>query len=175
MRIKNFILCTAALTGLDQVVKWIIQTYFLDTRFDIIPGLLEFYPKYNYSHSYVNDLFDIGIGFAPHLLLFLVILAWLILMYGYIRTIRRKKIDDCAYMFGIAGAVSAILSISLWKGVLDFIYLVSLFVFDLKDLYINVFVVLFIAGILFYRSEPVFNGKGKGFLNYIKNLFTKAN
>lgn len=170
MKLRTFILTIVALVSLDQIIKYIIQTHYLDTHFEIIPGLLEFLPKYNYAHSYVNQLFGVGMGFLPHIILFVAITVLLFFMYGYVRSIRNSKLNDFTFIFGISGAVSAILSISFWEGVLDYIYLVPLFVFDLKDLYMNVFVVLcVICGVIYQKEKISFSGKG--FLNYIRGLF----
>lgn len=172
MRFRTIILFIVALVSLDQVIKLIIQTYYLDTRFDIIPGLLEFLPKYNYDHSYMNNLFGGGVGFLPHLILFIFVLFLLIFMFGYLRSLFRSRVVDYLFIFGISGVLCAIISISFWKGVLDYIYLVPLFVFDFKDLYMNVFTVLcMVFAVKYHGEKDMFNSTK--ILSYAKSLFAR--
>jgi len=151
MKIKTVILWICLLVILDQGIKVVINTWFLDTRFTIIPSLFEFYPKFNYNHSYVNDLFNFGISKWVHLIIFILIPLFYIPIYAGMRaSSHRKKLVDWAAIFAFSGIICAIVGQIFWKGVLDFIYLIPLFVFDFKDIYINVFVVLFILSLLKY-------------------------
>lgn len=149
MKIKTVILWICLLVVLDQGVKIVINTWFFETRFTIIPSLLEFHPKFNYNHSYLNDLFKLGIGKWVHMILFFLISAFYIPVYAGMRACSHKsKLVDWGTIFGLSGIACAILSNLFWKGVLDFIYLVPLFIFDLKDIYINLFVPLTLIAIL---------------------------
>jgi len=151
MKIKTVILWICLFVLLDQVSKLIINTWFFDTHFTIIPSLFEFHPKFNYNHSYINDLFKIGIGKWFHLTLFFLIAFLCVPLYGSFRACSHKnRLVDWAFIFGFSGIISAILSNTLWEGVLDFIYLVPLFIFDLKDVYINLFIPLILIAILKY-------------------------
>lgn len=151
MKIKTLILWICLLVILDQGSKLIINTWFFDTRFTLIPSLLEFYPKFNYNHSYANDLLDLGVGKWVHITLFFLILLCYIPIYVCIRNAsHKKKLVDWAGVFAFSGIISAIICNIFWEGVLDFVYLVPLFIFDLKDVYINIFVVLLIISFLKY-------------------------
>ena len=133
-------------------LKIIINSFFLDVRFDIIPSLFEFKPTFNDKHSYVNSLlyknFNIDIGLWFHIILFLFEEIILLTLYGYFRNniSENKKLLDVAIIFQITGYICALIGILIWKkGTLDFIYLKPLFIFDLKDLYVNCFVILFLV------------------------------
>lgn len=172
MKIRSVILAVVILVSLDQIIKYVIQSSFLDTRFDIVPGLLEFRPTYNYDYSYVNNLFGANVGFVPHLILFIFILLLLVFMFAYLRTRLKSKVTDFLFIFGISGALCAIISTSFWQGVLDYIYLVPLFVFDLKDLYMNAFTILcMVFAVKYHKEKDLFNGKN--ILDYIKSLFVR--
>ena len=60
---------------LDQVIKWVINIYFLESHFNIIPGLLEFHPTFNNKNSYIGSLlyknYNLTIGFVIHLMIIL--------------------------------------------------------------------------------------------------------
>lgn len=170
MKLRNVVLTIIALVGLDQIIKYVIRTYYLDTRFDIIPGLLEFRPTYNYDYSYVNNLFEGSVGFVPHLILFIFILLLFVFMFDYLRARLKSKVTDYLFIFGISGALCAIISTAFWKGVLDYIYLVPLFVFDLKDLYMNAFTILcMIFAVKYHKEKDLFNGKN--IHDHFKKLF----
>lgn len=172
MRFRTIVLFISVLVGLDQMIKLIIRKYYFDMQFDIIPGLFRFYPKYNYDYSFVNNISGGGGGFIFHLILFIAITALLIFFYGYIKSLNKSKLVDYLFIFGISGALCAIISISFWEGVLDYVYLIPLFVFDLKDLYMNVFVVLCMVFAIKYHGEKDMFSRTK-VLAYAKSIFVR--
>lgn len=158
MKKRQILFWIIFLIAIDQAVKIIINAYFLDVNFEIIPGLLEFKPVFNSKHSYLNSLlykyFDINLGFWFHIILFLVAQVIFILLHGFLKsnTIDREKILDAALVFQISGFVCALTGNMIWKNsILDFIYLKPLFIFDFKDVYLNCFVFLFL--IFAYKNK----------------------
>jgi len=158
MKTKTIILAIILLVVLDQASKLIVYHYFMDVRYDIIPGWLGFYPVFNYQYSYVNSMLNTGVGFIPHIILFIVITLLAVFIYDYLKNKTRSRMVDYTFIPLLAGCLCAIISISFWEGVLDFIRLTPLYVVDPKDLYIDIFLVLFF----------LFSWK-----NRYKNLFTK--
>lgn len=151
MKIRTIILWIFLLVILDQGVKLVIDNWFFSTHFTIIPSLLEFHPKFNYNHSYLNDLFQLGISKWIHLIFFTLIALIYIPLYAAMRiSSHKKKLIDWAAIFVFAGIICAILGQVFWEGVLDFIYLIPLFIFDFKDIYMNVFVAFIILAFLKY-------------------------
>lgn len=135
MKTSKVCLLILLLVIIDQVIKIVINNYFLDIRFDIIPGLFEFKPTFNDRYLYINHLFDLNIGFWGVILLncfaFLIIFAF----YSVFRNrISNTKLLDIAFNVLYAGLISAFIGTVFWNGCLDYIYLKPLFVFDLKDI-----------------------------------------
>lgn len=81
----------------------------------------------------------------------------------------KTKLIDIAISFQIAGMICALLGNIVWeKGVLDFIYLKPLFVFDLKDLYLNCFVVLIMIYV-YKHGEELKKAKLKDIIHQFRN------
>jgi len=154
---KNWIivLLILLLSLLDQVIKVVIESAFLDVRFDIIPNLIEFRPKYNFDYSYLNQILDLGMSFWATLLLTIFFGVLFLLVYRLLRYYsKHKTLLDWSSVFIFSSLVCALLSHVFWKGVLDYIYLKPLFIFDLKDIYVWIGVVL----VLFAQIKDVQNG-----------------
>lgn len=166
---------------IDQSVKIVINSFFLDSHFEIIPVLIEFKPIFNDKHSYVNALIDkhfgVNLGLWFHIILFLFIQIIFLILYSFWRnnTSSHKKLLDTAFAFQVAGLVCALIGNVIWeKGILDFIYLKPLFIFDLKDLYINCFVILFL--IFVFKNKTQFRTlKTKDLTEYAKDKLTRKN
>lgn len=143
----------------DQAVKLIIYHYYLDCNFEIIPGLFDFKPVFNDKHSYVNVLLNqhtgINMGLWIHLLIFLLSEIIILVLYGFFRTLSEKtKLLDTGIVFQAAGFICALTGNLIWKeGTLDFIYLKPLFVFDLKDVYVDCFTVLLLIYLLKNKTK----------------------
>lgn len=138
---KKNILLIVLLIMIDQGIKLIIYKYFLDTRFDILSPVLEFYPKFNDNYSYViKDLLHMELSGVLYVLFILVIQILAIHMYVKKRKYTESFLLDFVFILFEAGYLSALFSYIFWgKGCLDFIYLKGLFIFDLKDIYLTVF------------------------------------
>lgn len=126
---------------IDQGTKLIIYKYFLDTRFDILPPIVEFYPKFNANYSYVlNNLLHMKLSGVLYVLLILVMQILGIHMYIKQRKCTESFLLDFIFILFEAGYLSALCCAFFWeKGCLDFMYLKGLFIFDLKDIYLTVF------------------------------------
>jgi len=158
MKARKLIYWIVLLILIDQAIKIIISSFFLENQFEIIPSLFEFKPIFNDKHSYVNSLlyknFNIDMGLWFHIVFFLFIEILLLFLYGYCRKniFENKKLLDVAFIFQIAGVICALIGNLIWeKGTLDFMYLKPLFIFDFKDMYVNCFVILFL--IYFHKNR----------------------
>ncbi len=150
MKTGTIIFLIILLIGTDQAVKIIIYTFFMNNHGEIIPSLLEFNPVFNDKHSYVNVLlykhFHINLGLGFHLILFTAIQIIFLGIYDFFKKTlnNHTKILDVALAFQIAGVACSLIGNLIWeKGTLDYIYLKPLFIFDLKDLYVHCFTILF--------------------------------
>lgn len=154
MKIKIALTWIVFLVLLDQGIKLIIYHYYVDTHFEIIPSLLEFTVVFNDKHSYLNSLlnkyFSLNLGLAIHLVIFILSAIVILAVYRCFRKVfEYKKLLDYAIVFQMAGIICGLIGNLIWeKGTLDYIYLKPLFVFDLKDLYVNCFVILFLISVL---------------------------
>lgn len=177
MKTRNIILLIVLLVLIDQGVKSIIYTSFMNTNFEIIPKILDFKPTFNSKYSFVNDSvykntgMDAGLLF--HIILFVII--WFILFIGYkfFKSIDpHNKALDASISFFTSAIICAYLGMLVWeKGILDFLHfkLYFNFVFDLKDVYTNCFVILFLISTM--RIEKEYNVQLKDLRNYIKRLY----
>ena len=151
MKIRAIIIWIFILIIIDQLIKILIYNFYLELNFEIIPSILEFRPSFNIKHSWINSLLSknagINVGLLPHVVLYLLI-GFLIPMYfSYFRNniARNKKLIDIALIFLMATIVCALIGNIMWnKGTLDYVYLKSFFVFDLKDFYADLGVAFFL-------------------------------
>ncbi|WP_430972746.1 signal peptidase II [Sunxiuqinia rutila] len=143
MKTQAILIWILVLIVIDQSIKIIIFNFYGDTHFEIIPFLLEFKPTFNIKHSWVNTLLNqigINIGLVPHVILFVAIGITTPIYFSFFRSkiSSDKKLVDLATIFIMAAVVCALLGNLAWaRGTLDYIYLKPLFVFDLKDVYID--------------------------------------
>jgi len=181
MRTRTIILWIAILIIADQAIKIVINSYFLDCKFDIVPSFLEFKPTFNVQHSWVNNLindyFGLNVGLLPHVILYLLIGILSSAYYScYRNNIRENtKLLDTTIIFLYAVLICALIGNLVWKkGTLDYIYLVPLFVFDLKDTYADAVIVLFMIYAIKNRTQLNLIKTRDVFL-YVKNKLTKDN
>lgn len=181
MKPRTIIFWICVLVIADQAIKIIIDTFYFEGHFEIIPSMLEFKPIFNDKHSYFNVLlnnkFNINVGLIAHLLLFLVLEIVVISLYFLFRKHinKSRKLLDIAFVFQISGLICALSGNLIWEnGVLDYLYLKPLFIFDLKDLYNNVFAILFLVYIIINASE-VKALEEKDIISHIRVLLKRDN
>lgn len=176
MKTRTILFWIIFLIIVDQTIKIIIQTYFGNCQFGIIPSLFEFKPIYNTKHSWINVLlnnnFGFNIGLFPHIILFFLIGFLSLAYYLYYRNciLKNVKLLDTSFIFLYAGLICALIGNLIWeKGTLDYIYLKPLFVFDLKDLYLDIFIVTFIIYFIKNKSQlrPI---KSRNVFSYVKSI-----
>ena len=167
MKIRNFIWCVVLLVAIDSAIKLIIYECFFDVRFEIIPNLFEFWPKFNDHYSYVNHLFGLGWGFWVHVVLFCFALVIALAAYDFFKTLPYGHLLlDIAFTFAFSGNICAFIGLVM-GGCLDYIYLKPLFIFDLKDLYIDCYVILLLYYCIKFKKE-LKTVKAKDMSNYYK-------
>lgn len=133
---------------LDQAVKIVISSSFMNYNFDIIGDIIRFHPILNTKLSWGGNYITL-LSHPIFLLLFNIIVIF-VFFSGYL-LYRKKKVvnSSCAVkvlmVFGIAGSICSIIDKLFWGGSLDFIELKNFFIFDVKDCYISFFLVIFIA------------------------------
>ena len=167
MKTRNIIAWVLILITIDQAIKILINTYFRNTHFEIIPSLIEFKPTFNERHSWVNNLLDdnfgINVGLIPHIILYILIGIFIPMLFSYFRNniLADKKLIDIAIIFMMAAVLGALIGNLIWKnGTLDYIYLKPWFVFDLKDLYSDLGIITFL--IYAFKNRGQFDKLTKG-------------
>jgi hypothetical protein len=144
---------------IDQLIKVIINKYYLNTKFEIVPSLLEFKPtfndKYNYFNFLLSSYWNINIKLWIHIITLFIGLIVMLLIYDYLQSISKKsKLLNLSFIFWLAGISCTFIGWVFWeKGVLDYIYLKPLFVFDLKDLYLDSFICLLLIYLHKHKKE----------------------
>lgn len=187
MKTRNIIAWILILIFTDQTIKILINVYFGNVHFEIIPSLLEFKPTFNERHSWVNNLLDdnfgINAGLIPHVILYTLSGIFLPMFFSYFRNHipADKKLIDIAIVFMMAAVLCALIGNIIWqKGTLDYIYLKPLFVFDLKDLYSDLGIITFLIYVFKNRKQFEILTKGMKFRdvymdtkNRLKEMKTK--
>lgn len=139
----------------DQFIKiYIINNDLMDKDFYIFYEILEFVPTLNTSYSWINSLFNLGIGLLPHIVVTIIILIISILGFCFIRDKQKEdKITNLLFAVLFAGISCSLIDRIFWGGSLDYIHFKGLFTFDLKDVYLSIFQIMLI-------SCWIFNYKG---------------
>ena len=147
-KFKPFIIPVALLVLIDQMVKIVISKVFMKYEFDIIAKVLRFNPELNTRLSYAGNFFELLSSQAKRA----HISFWV------------KIIMIC----GISGCLCSLIDKVFWGGSLDFLQIPTLFIFDLKDCYLTVAEVIFVAiGILNSKEISV-----KEYLHFCCNKFS---
>lgn len=138
-------LYVSLLVIIDQIIKLYIYNNSMDSKFGIIEGYVEFYPMFNRDYSWINSLFQLGIGLLPHIIFSAIVSIGLILVYDFVKT--NKQLSNplnLTFIIIISASICSLIDKIFWGGSLDYIYLVGFFIFDLKDVYVSVFEILLI-------------------------------
>jgi signal peptidase II len=127
------------LTAADQIIKIIVKNYY-GVTIPIIEKILYFMPKLNNKYSWINSLFDLGLGKAVHIIFagVLLFIAYFGFEYYYMKK-GQSNIMCLMETFLVSGALCSLIDKIFWNGSLDYIFLKGFFVFDLKDCYITTF------------------------------------
>lgn len=181
MKAQTILTWILFLTILDQGIKILIYNLFGGMQFEIIPSLIEFKPTFNVQHSWVNSLLNdnlgINVGLLPHIILYLLIGILVPTYFSYFRSNipRNKKLIDVAIVFIMAAVLCALIGNVIWKkGTLDYIYLKPLFVFDLKDVYIDFGVALVLIYVFKNRDQFKHPIKTRDVFLYAKNKLKRV-
>lgn len=138
-KLKPFLIPILCLVLLDQMIKIIISTAFMQYNINIFGDWVRFKPILNvhlsWGGNYINILSN------PVVLVLLNLLVLFIFVSGYLLyKTKRKTISFSVRIImacGIAGCCCSLLDKLFWGGSLDFIQIPGFFTFDLKDCYLS--------------------------------------
>lgn len=132
-----------SLITIEQVIKLIINNNFFDKRFPILPPFLYFEPMFNRDYSWINSMFQLNVSKWIHIIMVAIMTTLIYLFYKYLnRQLGSKKIINIMFAFIFSGAMCSLIDKIFWNGSLDYILVNGFFTFDLKDVYINIFIAL---------------------------------
>ena len=170
-RIKSSNVIIFLLVILDQTINVIIKNYD-GVKIPLVNNILYFMPTLNTNYSWINSLFEFGLSKVFHIVLAIVILLFSYYGFKYLnfKGIKSKPIN-MTKIFLFSGGISSLIDKAYWNGSWDFIFLKGFFVFDLKDLYLNVFIFGII--ILYIKNIKAFSKVKevellKDFIKFIK-------
>ncbi len=135
---------------LDQMIKLIMFSFFYLKDYPLIGSLIRIFPIINTNLSWPGNYILLFQNFY-----FLMILNVLILfLSNYLYLFYKSKVTNVSsvikkiYITFQAGAIASLLDKLLWGGSLDYVMINEVFVFDLKDCYLIISIILIIILIL---------------------------
>lgn len=129
------------LITMEQVIKIIINNNFLNKTVPILPPFLYFEPMFNRDYSWINSMFQLNVGKWIHIVMVTIMTILIYLFYRYLdKQLGSNKIINIMFSFIFSGAICSLIDKIFWNGSLDYILVNGFFTFDLKDVYINIFI-----------------------------------
>ncbi|MGG7179468.1 signal peptidase II [Clostridium paraputrificum] len=133
---------------IDQGIKLIIKFFFFNDYFSIIKNFLSFNPIINTDGSWLNARFGTGVSFPLLISINFISLILFIELYRYVLSKSNKSFSiDMCFLFIFAGALCSLIDKIFYGGSLDFIGIGTLFIADIKDIYINLGILFFVISI----------------------------
>lgn len=170
MQNKKTWVLVVVLIILDQAVKIFINHRFLHNRLPVLPPFIYFEPMFNRDYSWLNSMMQLGISKWVHIAIVAILVVLIYLFYQYLQQqLGRNKIIDLLFAFLFAGAMCSLIDKVFWDGSLDYILVSGFFTFDLKDVYINVFIGLLLLSVLLGHKDmrQVDDSLIKGFFKHM--------
>ncbi len=175
MKKNKFILITLILILIEQGIKLIINAKYLEASIPIIKNYIYFDPLFNRDYSWINSLFQLGVSKFIHIFLVAFIIIGIIVVYQFIVYKNyNTKLLSTTLSFVLAGGICSFIDKIFWDGSLDYIYIVNYFTFDLKDVYINVFIFLMIM-MFIIDHQGIRTAKEDTFLTELKDYVLRKN
>ncbi len=160
---------------IEQTIKIIINSNFLDKSYPILTPMLYFEPVFNRHYSWFNSMLALGVSKSVHIVFVAALLIIILFFYKYIiETYGHIKLVNIMFAFVFAGAVCSLIDKVFWDGSLDYILVRGFFTFDLKDVYINIFNGLLILSLFLPGKEIKELSEQdllKGFKQYMLGIF----
>lgn len=149
---RKLLIIFTILMIIDQGSKLIINNFFFNEYFEIIPDFLSFHPIINTDGSWLNARFGAGIGFPVLIVINFLAIFIFIELYRYSKYKKLQCFDiDMCFSFITAGALCSLIDKVFYGGSLDFIGISNLFIADIKDIYINLGILFFILAM--YKND----------------------
>ena len=178
MRIQNkktwigvFILIT-----IEQVIKIVINNNFLYKTKLIVPKFLYFEPMFNRNYSWVDSMLQLGVSKWIHITIVTIMIVLIYLFYKYLnKQLGTKSIINIMFAFIFSGAMCSLIDKAFWNGSLDYILVNGFFTFDLKDVYIDIFIGVLTFSLIFNNKVFEKIDNDNLFKDFIKYIFGNKN
>lgn len=129
----------------DQGIKVIIKLFYFNKRIEIISNMLYFNPIINTDGSWLNARFGTSVSFPLLIIINAIAIFLFIEIYRYYLFNGNKDYwADMCFIFVTCGALCSLIDKIFYGGSLDFIGISTLFIADIKDLYINLGILFFV-------------------------------
>lgn len=144
--LKKYIIPIGLCIILDQIVKIIIYHYFFNLDMDIVGNIIRFNPTINHNLSWGGNFIALfrNFGFLIFINLLLVLLITSCFSFYRYKKSNTSMYVILLYIFALSGCFCSLIDKVIWKGSLDFIQFSGLFIFDIKDVYLSIFQILFV-------------------------------
>ena len=140
MLMKKQLAVAGLLVTLDQLVKVIIARVALGQSVVLIPGILRFEPYQNTNLNWFASMADIVMPIVVMVVLQLLVAAAIVLFYRYQRyqSVKVNLWLNLGFCAALAGVVCSFIDVLFWRGSLDYMGFLNWFIFDMKDIFLNV-------------------------------------
>lgn len=172
---NHFFRPIATLIGIDQGVKLLLYFSCYEELY-LLPGeILGLYPVINEHLSLAGNFFPFLR--IPLLIICINLLAILFCMLGYrfqqFRFQRKSRWAELTYTLALSGCLCSLIDKIFWKGSLDYILCYETILFDLKDVYIILALILLFYFLFKEKDELTWQQLSNYFRTYHKKVIDK--
>lgn len=159
------------LIAIDQGIKLLLYLICYEKLYLLPYNVIGLYPRINQHLSLVGNF--IPFFRMPPLIILINIVAILfcILAYRFQQFLfpRRSRWAELTYIVALSGCLCSLIDKVFWGGSLDYILFFELILFDLKDVYVLIALVLLIFFLIKEKKELTWQQLG----NYFRTLHKK--
>ncbi len=125
---------------LEQSVKVLIWNFAMDARVTLIPTVMRFEPFQNTNLNWFASMAGVVMPVLFMVLLQLAAIIGITLFYKYQRYLAGQSSFwlSLGFCMAVAGIGCSFIDVVFWGGSLDYIGLLSWFIFDMKDVFLHV-------------------------------------
>jgi len=171
------IIWITSLVAADQIIKLLIARFLIDAHFTIIPHVFTFQTTQNIHLGWIWNMLDFMMPLHFAIIISVVAIFVMIIIHRYLvfLTLKWEKyhsLPTISLVLVLSTGFCKLIDDIFWGGSLDYIQLFDWFIFDLKDVYgtVAVLVMLYFSITLevYSRKLPKEKRKELRLLNWIK-------
>ena len=125
---------------IEQFVKVLIWQFALGKRISLIPEILRFEPHLNTNLTWIASMANFVMPIFLMLIIQISLAIGMTLLYRYQRyaAVKTNIWLDLSFCFVLAGIGCSFIDVVFWGGSLDYFGLFNWFIFDIKDVFLNI-------------------------------------